>query len=240
MTQTQTNGTNPKSVTVDGILFDMDGTLLDSTPAVVATWEQYAREFNLDLDHVLKTSHGQRTVDNMQIFCKITDPTALACEVVRFETMIVDEAQRLQDAGKRGLVVLPGVVDMLNKLNSVARPPWAIVTSATNKYASRALNTSAIQYPILVTADDVTLGKPHPEPYLAGAKKLGVDPTRCIVVEDAPTGIKSGVASGAKVLAVCTSHTREELEGLGAEWIVEDLTKVQMEPVDGGVKVTIE
>ncbi len=103
---------------------------------------------------------------------------------------------------------------------------WAIVTSATNKYASRALSTSGIPpYPALVTADDVVLGKPDPEPYLAGAKKLRMDPARCIVVEDAPTGIKSGVASGAKVLAVCTSHTREELEGLGAEWIVEDLTK---------------
>lgn len=103
---------------------------------------------------------------------------------------------------------------------------WAIVTSATNKYASRALSTSSIPaYPALVTADDVVRGKPNPEPYLAGAKKLGLDAASCIVVEDAPTGIKSGVACGAKVLAVCTSHTREELEGLGAEWIVEDLTK---------------
>ncbi|BEJ17184.1 hypothetical protein CspHIS471_0605850 [Cutaneotrichosporon sp. HIS471] len=237
MTQTTTPNTN--SVTVDGLLFDMDGTLLDSTPAVVATWEQYAREFNLDLEHVLKTSHGQRTVDNMQIFCKITEPEALAREVVRFETIIVDEAQRLEDEGKQGLVVLPGVVDMLKKLNTATKPVWAIVTSATNKYASRALTASHIQYPALVTADDVKLGKPHPEPYLAGAKKLGLDPKRCIVVEDAPTGIKSGVACGAKVLAVCTSHTREELEGLGAEWIVDDLTKVQVQLVDGGVKVTI-
>ncbi|CAK9784155.1 glycerol-1-phosphatase [Cutaneotrichosporon oleaginosum] len=235
---TQTNGT--PSVTVDGILFDMDGTLLDSTPAVNATWEQYAREFNLDLEHVLKTSHGQRSIDNMRIFCKITEPEALHREVVRFETMIVDEAQRLKDEGKRGLVVLPGVVDMLTTLNAAPSPVWAIVTSATRKYASRALATGGIPpYPALVTADDVSLGKPDPEPYLAGAKKLRLDPARCIVVEDAPTGIKSGVACGAQVLAVCTSHPREELEGLGAAWIVDDLTKVQVEVVEGGVKVTI-
>lgn len=112
------------------------------------------------------------------------------------------------------------------KLNTAEKPVWAIVTSATIKYAGSALPTAKIPpYPVLVTADDVVKGKPNPEPYLMGAKKLGLDPKRCIVVEDAPTGIKSGVAAGSKVLAVCTSHPREELEGLGADWIVEDLSK---------------
>lgn len=112
------------------------------------------------------------------------------------------------------------------QLNTAAKPVWAIVTSATRKYATAALPTAGIPaYPALVTADDVTLGKPNPEPYLTGAKKLGLDPKDLICVEDAPSGILSGVAAGNQVLAVCTSHPREELEGLGARWIVDDLTK---------------
>jgi HAD superfamily hydrolase (TIGR01509 family) len=77
----------------------------------------------------------------------------------------------------------------------------------------------------LITADDVKKGKPFPEPYLTGASRIDKSIERCIVFEDAPSGIKSGVASGAKVLAVCTSHERHEIEGYGATWIVDDLTK---------------
>lgn len=100
------------------------------------------------------------------------------------------------------------------------------MTSATRGYASAALPTAGIPpYPVLVTADDVTKGKPNPEPYLTGGKKLGFPPESLICVEDAPSGVRSGVAAGNQVLAVCTSHARAELEGLGARWIVDDLTK---------------
>lgn len=97
---------------------------------------------------------------------------------------------------------------------------------ATNVYASSALSTANVPMPAhIITADSVSKGKPDPEPYLSGAKRLELSADQCIVFEDAPSGIKSGVASGARVLAVCTSHKREELEGLGARWIVADLTK---------------
>ncbi|WOO76705.1 Hexitol phosphatase A [Vanrija pseudolonga] len=218
-------------VVTDGLLFDMDGTLLDSTPGVLATWDEYAKQYKLDLDHVLKTAHGVRTIDNMRNFCGITDHEELQVgvrEVERFEATIVAQAQRLQAEGKTGLKILPGVHDLLTVLNTAPKHVWAIVTSATTKYASAALPTAQIpEHPQLVTADHVTLGKPNPEPYLTGAHKLGLDPKDCIVVEDAPSGIKAGVAAGCKVLAVCTSHPREELEGLGAEWIVDDLSKVE-------------
>lgn len=148
------------------------------------------------------------------------------------------------------------------QLRTSPKPTWAIVTSATTLYASAALPTAGIAPPRnVITANHVTKGKPHPEPYLSGAKELDIDIKDCtltslrsllpgfavvgggkvvglrehssgqglisigIVFEDAPSGIKSGVASGARVLAVCTSHKRAELEGLGAEWIVTDLTK---------------
>ena len=92
-----------------------------------------------------------------------------------------------------------------------------------------------------VTADDCTFGKPHPEPYLNGAKMLDVQPTACLVVEDAPAGIASGIAAGAKVLAVCTSHKREELEHLGADYLVEDLSSVRIEWTNNDqIKVLID
>ncbi|WVN89148.1 uncharacterized protein L203_104364 [Cryptococcus depauperatus CBS 7841] len=222
-------------------LFDMDGTLLDSTPAVNATWEYFAKEYNLDLHEVLRTSHGVRTIDNMRKWCGITDPIELRDATELFENMIVTKAKELQTAGKDGLVALPNVHNLLNQLNSSSVPLWAIVTSATTVYASAALPTAGIpETPKTITADDVVKGKPDPEPYLAGAKALEVDVKDTIVVEDAPSGVKSGVASGARVLATCTSHTREQLEGLGANWIVTDLSKITFEILDGRVKLTID
>ncbi|WVQ97664.1 hypothetical protein IAU59_004778 [Kwoniella sp. CBS 9459] len=235
------SGNNTSTVDVRALLFDMDGTLLDSTPAVEATWAYFAREYNLDLHEVLRTSHGVRTIDNMRNWCGITDPVELRDAVELFEGMIVKEAKELQAQGKDGLVALPNVVDMLNTLNTSSTPVWAIVTSATNVYASAALPTAGIpKTPKLITADDVEKGKPHPEPYLTGAKRLDVDIKDCIVVEDAPSGVRSGVASGARTLATCTSHSRESLQGLGADWIVTDLSKVSVEVVDGRVKLVID
>ncbi|TYJ56535.1 hypothetical protein B9479_002782 [Cryptococcus floricola] len=225
-------------------LFDMDGTLLDSTPAVEATWQYFAKEYDLDLHEVLRTSHGVRTVDNMRKWCNITDADELRARhkaTELFEGMIVHEAKELQAAGKDGLVPLPNVIDLLNQLNTSPIPVWAIVTSATSIYASAALPTAGIpSAPKVITGDDVTKGKPFPEPYYAGAKALDVDVTDCFVVEDAPSGVKSGVAAGSKVIATCTSHTREQLEGLGATWIVTDLSKISVEIVDGRVKLTID
>ncbi|WWD17644.1 hypothetical protein CI109_102085 [Kwoniella shandongensis] len=231
----------PKTVDVRALLFDMDGTLLDSTPAVEATWQYFAKEYDLDLHNVLRTSHGVRTVDNLRNWCGIEDPVELRDKTEMFETMIITEAKELQAAGKDGLVSLPGVIDILHKLNTSSIPLWAIVTSATNVYASAALPTAGIpQPPKLITGDDVSNGKPHPEPYIVGAKALDIDVKDTIVVEDAPSGVRSGVASGARVIATCTSHTREQLQGLGATWIVTDLSKITVELLDGRVKLVID
>ncbi|KAI9638220.1 HAD-like domain-containing protein [Dioszegia hungarica] len=228
-------------VTAKAMLFDMDGTLLDSTPAVLAVWTHFASEYNLDLSEVLRTSHGVRTVDNMKRWCGISDEAELQAATELFETMIVTEAKRLQDAGERGLEILPGVQDFLETLRGLTYPAWAIVTSATGKYASAALPTAGIVAPPhLITADDVTRGKPFPEPYLKGAELVNVDIKDCIVVEDAPSGIRSGVASGARVLAVCTSHARKEIENLGATWIVEDLSRVTASGADGHFTLVID
>jgi len=118
------------------------------------------------------------------------------------------------------------------------------VTSATNVYTPKVLQRCGIPIPLAgyVTSNDVSNGKPHPDPYLAGAKKCGVDPTKCLVVEDAPSGIRAGHAAGAQTLAVCTSHTRQAIVDSGAnpDYIVRDLTRVSIRLVEGKVEVSID
>jgi len=118
------------------------------------------------------------------------------------------------------------------------------VTSASNKYAPRALLRAQVPLPAagLVTANDVSVGKPHPAPYLAGAEKCGVDSRNCLVVEDAISGLKSGHAAGAKTLAVCTSTPRETIIASDAhpDFIVEDLTRVSARWVGRRIEVTID
>merc|ERR1712093_653726 len=125
--------------------------------------------------------------------------------------------------------------------NPAAEEHYAICTSATLIYASNALKTTGIRPPShFLTAENCTYGKPHPEPYLKGAAMLGKDITKCLVVEDAPSGIKSGLDAGATVLAVCTSHSRQELQSLGAHYLVDDLSNVHFEwTADGNYKVLI-
>jgi len=215
------------SATAEAVLFDMDGTLLDSTPAVEATWDEFSQKHGLDLTEVLRTTHGVRTIDNLRRLSGITDEEELQAAVEAFESNIVSAANRLQSEGKNGLVILPGVHDILGELQRAESHVWAIVTSATTVYSSKAMPTAGVPTPPkLITGDMCVKGKPDPEPYLRGAEALGKDPTKCIVVEDAPSGIRSGRAAGCRVLAVCTSHERSQLVGLGATWIVTDLTKV--------------
>lgn len=119
---------------------------------------------------------------------------------------------------------------------------WAIImslsdalVSATSAFAASALETSGLQPPKhLLTAEDCINGKPHPEPFLKGAQMISRDITKCLVIEDAPSGIKSGKAAGATVLAVCTSYKRSELENAGADYIVTNLDSIQVSLAEAG------
>ncbi|KAG8839264.1 hypothetical protein FRB91_007115, partial [Serendipita sp. 411] len=215
--------------TFDAILFDMDGTLVDSTPGVEGAWATFAKEYGIEnVQEVIQLAHAVRTVENLKRFCGITDPEELEREANRFELEIVNASKR---DGRTGILILPSAKETLAPLQ-VGTPKegkqiWAICTSgvyqpsslhqathsirniysshrniATRAYANAALENVGITQPeAFVTAGDVTRGKPDPEPYLIGAKLCGVDPSRCLVVEDAPNGIRSGKAAGAKVLA---------------------------------------
>ncbi|KAI0294792.1 HAD-like domain-containing protein [Russula brevipes] len=217
------------TITVDAVLFDMDGTLVDSTPAVLAAWDQFGREYGFDGAAAAHDTHGRRLAETLGELCNLEAPEQVAAAAERFEEAVV--------AGD--LIALP---DRRGSLPSARG--WTIVTSATTVYARQALARADVPVPVAgyVTSNDVRRGKPQPDPYLAGAERVGADPKKCLVVEDAPSGLLAGRAAGARTLAVCTSHTRDEIIASGAspDFFVDDLTKVSARWADGKVVVDID
>ncbi|GAA5992386.1 hypothetical protein JCM5350_005716 [Sporobolomyces pararoseus] len=234
-----------KEITVKGLLFDMDGTLVDSTPAVEATMAEWCKTQGIDVEYFLSHSHGVRTQDNLRRFQRVPVPGDELTEeqldeaVKLMEYTIAENGRKLSEAGGRGITRLPGVTALLDKLRE-GNARWGICTSATTIYASSALTTSSIgseppQLPFLITANHVTHGKPHPEPYLKGMealRKLGTGgdfaPEDILVFEDAPSGLKAGLAAGCKTLAVCTGQPREKIRAIEATIKTVDLTRVEV------------
>ncbi|KAI9509882.1 HAD-like protein [Russula earlei] len=225
------------TITVDAILFDLDGTLVDSTPGVTAAWDRFGREYGFDGPAAAHSAHGRRLADTLGQWCKLEGSEQIAAAIVRFEEAVI----------QRGPIVLPGARALLEQIEAGSSPSargWTIVTSASNVYAPQALARTGIPVPAAgyVTSNDVERGKPQPDPYLAGAERVGADPKNCLVVEDAPSGLLAGRAAGAHTLAVCSSYTRDEIMASGAtpEFIVDDLTKVSATWVDGKVVIKID
>ncbi|TFY77055.1 hypothetical protein EWM64_g6953 [Hericium alpestre] len=161
----------------DAILFDMDGTLIDSTAGVVGAWELFSKQYPwIDVHDILSSPE-------------------------------------------------PGLGDLHVRDTSLR---------------DRALASVGIDLPeVSVYAEDVEKGKPQPDPYLLGAKRCGVKPENCLVVEDAPAGVRSGNAAGCKTLALLTSHSREAVEAAQPDYIINNLADVSMKLTDSGVSVTI-
>ncbi|KAF8349840.1 HAD-like domain-containing protein [Amanita rubescens] len=220
---------------VDAILFDMDRTLIDSTPGVLNAWAKFSADYNLG-DHlaIAHQTHGRRLYDTLKEYCGIIDEEKLHLEIDRFEELVIEG----------GPVVLPGAAALISQLETVAPSRWTIVTSASNKYAPRAIKRAELPTPGvgIITSNDVREGKPHPAPYLAGAEKCKFEPTRCLVVEDAISGLKAGKAAGAKTLAVCTSTTRSVLleSDANPDFIVDDLTRVSVRLVEGRLEIGVD
>ncbi|TFK71799.1 HAD-like protein [Pluteus cervinus] len=228
--------------TVDAILFDMDGTLVDSTAGVVGAWETFRETYPaIDVDHILSSAHGVRTVDNLRKYCGLEDPDKLKEEAERFEQAIVTSSVK---DGRQGIVLLPGAGKIMAELSPVRfhpNPSWAICTSATRVYASAALQIAKVPVPdVFVTADDVKQGKPFPDPYLLGAENCGVKPENCVVFEDAPSGVRSGNAAGCKTVALLTTHSKGQIEASSPDYIVQDLSCVTIRRLERGVEVILD
>ncbi|KAL1668004.1 HAD-like domain-containing protein [Schizophyllum commune] len=228
---------------VDAILFDMDGTLIDSTAGINGAWEIFHKDYpHMDMDKVLSTAHGFRTVDNLRIHCGLTDPEIIEKEAERFETAIIEAARQ---PGSQGIVKLPGVKEIMDELapaRHLPKPLWAVCTSATRKYASPAIAAAGIAEPdVFIRSEDVERGKPNPDPYLEGAHGCGVSPDKCVVVEDTPPGIRAGIAAGAITIGLLTTHSREAMLAANPTYLVKDLSSVTVKrSPEGCVDLTID
>jgi len=205
---------NMVAIRCSGLLFDLDGVLIDSTPAVARVWHRWAVDHGFDPETVVHMAHGRPSRTTIRELLPNADIDREDREVERREMEDLD-----------GVVLLPGARQLLNIL-----PPerWTIATSCTRALAEVRLRAAGLPLPkTLTTSSDVKIGKPDPEPYLKAAAKLGFAASDCIVVEDAPAGVRAGKAAGARVIAFLTTMIRRSLEDAGADWIVqncEDIT----------------
>src|SRR5713226_3173851 len=209
------------SIRCRGVLFDLDGVLVDSTPAVARVWAGWAREHGFEPDEVVQKAHGRPSITTIRELLPHGDHAAEDREVERREIADVE-----------GVIALPGAMELLQAL---PLDRWAVVTSCTRPLAGVRIRAAGLPKPKhLVTATDVRRGKPDPEPYLKGAQTLRVPATECLVIEDAPAGIRAGKAAGARVLALRTTASDAELQEAGADWIVDDCGALFADSVANG------
>jgi mannitol-1-/sugar-/sorbitol-6-phosphatase len=203
-----------------GVLFDLDGVLVDSTPAVARCWSRWSRLHGFDAEDVVRRAHGRPSIVTLREMLPNADAESENRQMEQWEIEDTD-----------GVVPLPGVLSLLH---AIPADRWAIVTSCTRPLAEVRIRVAGLPWPKqLVTSADVQRFKPDPDPYLKGAELLKFAPADCLVVEDAPAGIRSGKAAGASVLAVRTTDVDPQLSAAGANWIVNDLASVQLTPLAG-------
>jgi sugar-phosphatase len=205
-------------ISCSALLFDLDGVLIDSTPAVERVWSRWAIEHGFDPNEVIQRAHGCPSIATIREYLPNANHEA--------ENRLVEKAE-IEDLG--GVVPLPGAMEFLTSL-----PPhrWTIVTSCTRPLAEVRIRAAGLPVPkVIVTSNDIKNGKPHPEPYLKGASILGYEPTNCVVFEDVPAGIRAGKSAGMKVMAMRTTAVESELRKAGADWVVDDCAHVKLEGV---------
>jgi sugar-phosphatase len=208
---------------VEAILFDIDGTLVDSTGAVERTWRTWAATYGLDAEEILRVCHGRRSEDTIADFLPAEQHAAAVAELEELELADLDD-----------VIALPATQELLPAL---PRHRWAAVTSGSRRLMEARLAAAGLPVPeVLVSAEDVSAGKPDPEGYLKAAAALGYDIARCLVVEDSPAGVQAGSAAGAPTLAVATSHSSAELSA--ADAVIPDLTFCAIEVTPDALLVT--
>lgn len=179
------------------MLFDMDGTITHSIEAAERIWARWAKAQGLDVDAFLPTIHGVRTVDTIaRLNLPGVDPATEAAKIT---------ATEINDT--EGVKEIPGAIALLRALPS---DRWAVVTSAPRALAESRMQAAGLPSPpLLISAEDVRVGKPAPEGYLAAARKLGVDIAQCLIFEDADAGIQAAEASGGQLIVVTSTHNRQ-------------------------------
>ena len=186
------------SLVVQGVLFDLDGVLVDSTAGVTRVWRDWGLRQGLDPERTAHAAHGRRAIDTVRLLAPQLDAEAE-----------LRELERREIADSHDVVAFAGAARLLESL-----PPgrWTIVTSGTRALATHRLRTAGLTVPErMITGTDIEEGKPHPEPFLRGAALLGLAASDCVALEDAPNGIESALAAGMPVLALPTTYPVAEL-----------------------------
>jgi mannitol-1-/sugar-/sorbitol-6-phosphatase len=206
------------------ILFDLDGVLVDSTGSVSRQWKRWAQENNIDPQKVVEIAHGVRTIEVVRRLAPHLDAEP---EAARLEKREADDHE--------GVAVMPGAAELIK---AIPGHRWCVVTSGTRYLATARLKLANLPTPrVLVSADDVTKGKPDPEPYLMGAKLLRMIPTECLVIEDAPAGVRAAQAGGMKAIAITSTYPASALQE--ADAVVQRLEQIKVNSPDGAGRFTV-
>jgi len=185
-------------VECSAILFDMDGTLVDSTSVVERQWKRFSERHGLDYQHIMKISHGRRNTETIR---------EIAPHLATPEILAEFDAAEFED--REGVIAVAGSADLIGKLKE---HEWAVVTSASRALARERLTTVRLPVPsVLIGADDVQEGKPDPQGYLAAARRLGVERAACLVFEDTVPGLEAARAAGMRCIGITTTFSSTQL-----------------------------
>ncbi|MGA5572711.1 HAD family hydrolase [Streptomyces pseudogriseolus] len=207
------------------LLFDNDGTLVSSLESVNRCWTRWAVEYGLTAEDFARVElHGRPAAE---IAADLLPAHVVPQAVARIEDLEVE------DVAGGGVRLLAGTEEFLAGLPAER---WAVVTSATRRLAEARLAAVGILPKTLIAADDITRGKPDPEPYLLAARTLGVDPADCVAFEDAPAGLQAGRAAGMTTVALATTHRAEELT---ADLVVKDLSALSALVTEAGIEISV-
>jgi sugar-phosphatase len=183
------------------MLFDMDGTLVNSTQVVERAWRSWAARHGIPVADVLSFSHGRPTIATLEHFLPGRDHSEELKELARFE-----------ETETKGIVAVRGAADLLLSLQALNHP-WAVVTSAWRKLAETRIVAAGLPLPgVIVPIDEIRNGKPDPEGFLCAAGQLGVAAEECIVFEDTRPGIEAGLRAGMQVVGLLTTFSAQQLQ----------------------------
>lgn len=211
-------------LTCKSVLFDMDGTLVDSTAVVERAWGRWGARHGIPLETVLSFSHGRPTIATMERFLPGRD-----------HTEELEEMGRYEETQLEGILAVPGASQVVRALPSHS---WGIVTSAWRTLAEARVLAAGLPLPkVLVPVDEIRHGKPHPEGFLQGAERLGVPPGECLVFEDTRPGIEAGLNAGMQVVALLTTSPAHHLNH---HPFIQDFRDVTIHPHAEGINVELK
>jgi len=208
------------------ILFDMDGTLVNSTAIVERAWQRWSARHNIPLDEVLSFSHGRPTISTLERFRPGKDHSSDLEELARFE-----------ETETSGILAVPGAAEIL-KVMQTQNHPWALVTSAWRKLAETRVLAAGLPLPtVIIPIDEIQNGKPDPEGFLQAAAQLGVAPEDCVVFEDTRPGIDAGLRAGMQVIALLTTCPPQQLQH---KPLIKDFRDIHIQSEDDFLRIQLE